>query len=85
MINNKTYKLVKNQFDENAGFDGFLFETYGNEIKFVLDKVNQNRIISIIEGDDNELYYSSGYHLVNRIGYLITDEPIIDNFDVLID
>jgi hypothetical protein len=29
----------------------------------------------LIDGDDGNLYISSGYHLVNRINYFITKNP----------
>lgn len=88
------FELIDNHFDKNASFDGKLFETFGEEINFVLEMAHQNRVVTIIEGDceqdedGNEtpcMYYSSGYHLVNRIGYLITKEPIEFDFEVKCD
>jgi hypothetical protein len=88
------FELINNHLDNNASFDGKMFETYSPEIDFVLEMAKQNRVITIIEGDcetdedGNEtpcMFYSSGYHLVNRIGYLITKEPITFDFEVKID
>ena len=55
----------------------------------------ENRVITIIEGDEEveddfgeptiDMYYVSGMHLVNRIGYLITKEPIKEEFQVKLD
>lgn len=91
----KQYKLVKNHLEDNASFDGNLFETYSPEIDFVLEMAKQNRVITILECDSDTIdedgdtmpcmYYSSGYHLVNRIGYLITTEEITEEFEVFID
>ena len=30
-----TYKPIKNHLDENASFDGHMFETYDGEVAFV--------------------------------------------------
>jgi hypothetical protein len=79
------FELVPNHIDDNASFDGNMFETYGKEIEFVLEAAKENRVITILEGDDNALFFTSGYHLVNRIGYLITTKPIEEEFEVAID
>lgn len=92
------FSLIPNHFDDNASFDGCLFETYGEEIDFVIEMAKQNRVITIIESDEDScngaceacecspsLTYISGYHFVNRIGYLITTEPITQDFEVKLD
>ena len=92
------YNLVDNHIDDNASFNGKYFETFGEEIEFVLEMAKENRVITIIEcldGDENEdeefetsssnFYYVSGMHYVNRFGYLITEEPITEEFEVKID
>lgn len=87
------FELVDNHIDTNASFDGKMFETFGEEIDFVLEMAKQNRVITIVESDSEEevndsdeisacMYYVSGYHMVNRIGYLITSEPITEEFEV---
>jgi hypothetical protein len=89
----KNFELVKNHIVTNASFDGCLFETFGPEIIFVLEMMQENRVITIIESDSEEetndsgetspcMYYTSGFHLFNRIGYLITKEPITQEFEV---
>ena len=90
------FELIDNHIDDNASFDGKMFETYGDEIKFVLEMAKQNRVITILESDSEaetndsgesspSMYYSSGYHLVNRIGYLVTKEPITEEFEVRVE
>lgn len=88
------FNLVDNHIDDNASFDGKMFETYGDEVAFVVEMSKQNRVITIIESDGDEIddegyvipnmYYTSGMHHVNRIGYLITEEPIDFEFECLI-
>lgn len=89
------FNLIENHIDNNASFDGKMFETYGSEIAFVIELAKENRVITIIETDGDEIdeegdlipnmYYVSGMHHVNRIGYLITTEPIEFEFECLID
>lgn len=89
------YELIENHLEDNASFDGCLFETYGDELLVVQQMAKENRVITIIEGDEEiendfgeptlNMYYVSGMHLVNRIGYLITKEPIKEEFQVKLD
>ena len=103
------YELLTNQFerakqpssvaDEDVcSFNGKMFETFGEELDFVREMAKENRVITIIESDENcfdcnedevecvpDMYYVSGMHLVNRIGYFVTTEPITEEFEVKID
>lgn len=82
--------------EDICSFSGCMYETFGEELDFVREMAKQNRVITIIETDcedcDEEdgyaslsMYYVSGYHFVNRIGYLITTEPITEEFEVLLE
>ncbi len=82
--------------DDICPFNGRMFETYGEEVQHVVEMAQQNRVVTIIESDgegvlndDGEemptMYYVSGMHLVNRIGYFITKEPIKEEFEVKIE
>jgi len=77
------FNFVKNHIDDNAAFGGCMFETYGTEIDYILDfaKENPKRVWTIIEAEER-MYYSAGYHLVNRLGYLITEEEFVCETDV---
>jgi len=71
-----TYPLVTNHLNLNASWTygdgpGCMFETYGQELDFVRQQ-DRRRIWTIIDGQDDDLFIVSGYHLVNRIGYLIS-------------
>ena len=83
------YNPVKNHLDANAAFDGCMFETYGTEVEYVsafAKNENKNKVWTIIEAEGN-FYYLSGYHIVNRFGYLITEEAVPENeeYEVLLD
>ena len=80
------FTLVENHLDDNASFDGAMFETYGEELEYVRMKAQNTRSVwTIVEGDDDTMYYSSGMRFVNRIGYLITREEWEGETDVEID
>ena len=69
------YKPIKNHLDDNASFDGCMFETYGEEVQYVFELAKkENRVWTIIEGDDG-MCFSAGFHYVNRLGFLITEKP----------
>lgn len=69
----KKFKPQKNHLDGNASYDGYMYETYGDEEKFIKDlfKKEPDRIWTLVGGDEGT-WISSGYHHVNRIGYFVT-------------
>jgi hypothetical protein len=76
------YQPIKNHFSEPQGefADEFVedkFETYGEELDYVLSiaDTEPKRVWTLVEGDDSNLYITSGYHLVNRLNYFITKNP----------
>ena len=80
------YDLIHNHLDVHAGFDGNLFETYGAELEFVLSMVKSKRVVTVIESTDDQdqsiITFQSGFHYVNRLGYLVTKTEIIGDFIV---
>jgi hypothetical protein len=66
------FKPIKNHFSKDP--DETMFETYGEEVDFVLTKDTENKVWTYADGDYCS-YVSSGYHYVNRIGYYITEVP----------
>jgi hypothetical protein len=43
----------------------------------VLRGIDRNHVWTIVEGDDDSrnVYYSPGFHMVNRVGYAVTHQP----------
>jgi hypothetical protein len=77
----KTYKPISNHIDTNSSFNNTMFETYGEELEFVKSQYPEN-IWTYGDGDDGELYIWSGWSVVNRIGYFITEVPFPPNTDI---
>jgi hypothetical protein len=80
------YPLITNHIDPNASWafgdgPGCLFETYGEELDFVLAQ-NPCTIWTLVDGDDGNQYVISVYHLVNRIGYLISTVPFPEDASI---
>jgi hypothetical protein len=78
------FKPIPNHIDPNASFNdgdqGYMFETYGEELEFV-KSFDQNCIWTYGEGDDGGTYIWSGWHIVNRLGYFITTVAFNDKQD----
>lgn len=72
------YKPKKNHLCKDASFNGCMFETFGEEVKYVVDIAcdpeKTKTVWTIMHGDNDSMFYSAGYHLVNRIGYFITEK-----------
>ncbi len=83
------YRPLPNHLDDNASFDfgdgGCLYETYGAELEYVRAQP-KNRVWTIIEGEGSPVI-ASGFHFVNRLGYVLTAKPFDDNtgIEVLLD
>lgn len=76
------FNPIKNHIDDNASFDGCMFETYGKELDFVKASGDQH-IWTIVEAD-GKMFITSGYHFVDRIGYLITEEEFKEGLDITV-
>jgi len=69
-----TYKPIPKNIVEDSSFDGTMIETYGDEVAFV-KKADPAYIWMYGDGDDGGSYIWNGWHIVNRIGYFITEVP----------
>lgn len=76
----------KNKLDNNASFDGCMLETYGEELELVRKTNNSTprRVWTIIDAD-GKMYFESGYHIVNRMGYLITEEEAEEGIEYTVE
>ena len=77
----ETFKPLPNHIDEDASFNdgdqGYMFETYGEELDFIKAQ-EPNRIWTYVDGDDGGTYIVDGKAIVNRIGYFVTTVPYDD-------
>jgi hypothetical protein len=64
------FKPIKNYIEEYAPYGGYMFETYGAEREAVRE-TDPKLVWTIIEGE-TKLWLMPGKHLVNRLGYMIT-------------
>jgi hypothetical protein len=82
------YPLRRNHLNPHASwaFDddgGCLFETYGEELAFVRQQ-DPHTIWTFVDGDDGDQYVVSGFHFVNRIGYLLSTVPAPEGVGILV-
>lgn len=75
------FPLRENHLNPQASWGdelgGCLFETYGEELEFVRQQ-DPRTVWTLVDGDDGDLCVHSGFHFVNRIGYLLSREPLPD-------
>jgi len=74
------FKPRTNHLDDNASIDGYLFQPYGDQWDFV--KSHENNYIwtlIITDRDDGGTNWeiSTGVHIVNREGYIVTEAPYL--------
>ena len=72
------YTAVENHITTDASWNGTMFETYGRELEFVYKQPDTN-VWTWIEGDGDDTFLVSGRLRVNRLGYLITEQPVPPN------
>ena len=75
------YHPIKNHLDENAGYDGFMFDTFDEQLHYILQTNTHSpqNIWTLIEGENNDMWLSPGYHYIDRFGFIITKEPVDRN------
>ena len=76
------YQPVANILNQDAAFDGLMFETYGAELGMIqaVADARPTSVWTIVEGDNGHRFLSAGFHFVNRSGYLLTANPWTDGF-----
>lgn len=81
------HPLLTNHLDPHAGWAlgvaGRLFETYGRELQFVR-RQDPSHVWTLVDGDHGDQYRLSGFHLVNRIGYLVSTVAVPEGVDIRI-
>lgn len=78
------YNPLKNHLDSDAAFDGCMFETFGEEVEFInkiAESLVKGKIWTIIEVE-GKFYFVSGWHFINRFGYLVTEEIVPDDEEI---
>lgn len=69
------YRPVRNTLRTDAPSDGCMFETFGPELDAVR-AADPACVWTLVSSDgDDGLYLLSGFHFVNRLGYLVTERP----------
>jgi len=77
------YTLITNHLNPHASWvygdrPGCLFETYGEEFEFVR-RYDPRKVWTFVDGDDGDMYVISGLHYVNRVGYLLSRDAVLEN------
>ena len=70
----KSYKTFEKKFQPVIREDGgCLFETYGTDLQRIIN-TDPHHVWTLLDCD-GKLYLVNGYHIVNRLNYVITSQP----------
>lgn len=77
------YKPIINPLVEDASYEGCMFETFGLELGLIHSALERTPLkIWTICDCDGELIICSGFSYVNRMGYLITENPVPEDTSI---
>ena len=79
----KKYKPRENHISGDIGWNGILFEAYGDDLEYVMAQPT-NKVWTWVDGDYGTDIIN-GYHLVNRIGYFVTLLPWREDVTIEVD
>lgn len=72
----ETYKPIKNHIIQDAPYNGCMFETYGNQLKYIKESGHTDKHVwTLLECNNEEFWIVPGYYIINRLGYFITEIP----------
>jgi hypothetical protein len=82
------FTFVPNHLNTTAGWvyggnRGCLFETYGDELAFV-QRQDKQHVWTVVDSEHGDMYILSGFHQINRVGYLISQHARPDNVAIQI-
>ena len=72
------HQPIKNHFVQEAAYEDCMFETYGEEVQYIVNIFNSDKkqyIWTLLEVENEESWIIPGYHYFNRLGYFITKIP----------
>ena len=77
------YTVIEGLSKEDAG--EMMLETYGKDLEIVKKQLadNSKKLWTIIDGDENS-FVCAGFHFVNRLNYVITEEEWKDEEEIYI-
>jgi len=82
----EVFKPQQNHLDDNASFNGWMYETFGEEVDYVFNLAKTTKKVwTIIEGDNDTMFYVTGFHRVNRIGYIVCEVEYTEEMDIQLD
>ena len=70
------YRPLPNVMRPDAPYHGCMYETYGEELAHVR-RVDPCHVWTLCTEGGSD-YVSHGFHIVNRLGYFLMSDPLID-------
>jgi hypothetical protein len=78
------YKDTPTSQEDITSFGGCMYETFGEEVEYVHTMAAKGRVATIVD-EDGDMFIYSGFYRFNRMGYLVLDKEITEEFIVKLD
>lgn len=78
------YKPVQNTVSNREEYNGWMFETFGEDDEYVrkMAETNPHNVWTVITGTERGDVIIQGWHYVDRFCYFITENPFDEKEDV---
>ena len=77
------FKPLQNPLVSDAPFNGWMLETFGPELELA-KQAPENKVWTVLDVDGH-IVFGSGFHFVNRMGYIICEVAVSDDEFVTMD
>jgi hypothetical protein len=78
------YEGTPTSQEDITSFNGCMYETFGEEVDYVISMAVKGRVATIVD-EDGGMFIYSGFWRFNRMGYLVLDKEITEEFIVKLD
>lgn len=81
LIGQDEFMVAFNPIEASANGDSMV-QTYAKAQSLAKKSgLNNDHIWAIVEGDDGSLYASAGFHVVNVLGFVVTEKPWVTGLE----
>ena len=77
--------ITEDEWDQQYNpLNDSLLQDHGRDLELVMLQP-KDQIWTLVEAENEKLFIRNGYHIVNRIGYYITQKPWFPSDDIVVE